>query len=255
MPVDHVREQPPDERDGGLGRAAFRIADTVTATAMQVGSSIRGARIFHPDGIAQRVQVTIHPTAQDPDTAEVGVPLLDRPGTYRGVARFSRGASLPEPLPDVLGLAVRIIDAHGPGQDQDILVGSSLELPVGRELLLPTVGFRGTTLSSVLPYRLGHAGTFWLGAKVTDPTGAPLVRLSALRRAIDAGEASLTLRYARRFGAWRDFAAVTFAGDLAQEESDALAFNVDDNTGGGIAPAGFFQALRRHAYAASQAVR
>lgn len=234
---------------------AFRLADTVTATAMQVGSSIRGARIFHPDGIAQRVRVTIRPTDEDPDAGELGVALLDRPGTYEGVARFSRGASLPEPLPDVLGLAVRIVDAHGPGQDQDILVGSSLELPVGRELLLPTVGFRGTTLSSVLPYRLGHAGTYWLGARISDPTGAPLVRLSSLRAAIDAGEASLTLRHARRFGPWRTFADVTFVEDLPQDEADALAFNVDANTGGGLEPAGFFQALRRHAYAASQAVR
>lgn len=256
MPVDHLSEQPPDEQDGGLGRTAFRIADSVTATAMQLGTSLRSARVFHPEGIAQRVRVTIWPTIGDPAATTLGVPLLDRPGTYDGVVRFSRGASLPEPLPDVLGLAVRIQNAHGPGEDQDILVGSSLELPIGRQLLLPAVGFRGTTLSSVLPYRLGSdSGVFWLGARICDATEAPLVRLSALRRALDAGEATLTLRYARRFGAWRDFADVEFVDDLPDDEADALAFNVDDNTGGGIEPAGFFQALRRHAYAASQAVR
>jgi hypothetical protein len=235
---------------------AFRIADSVTATAMQIGTTLRSARIFHPDGIAQRVRVTIRPTADDPAATPLGVPLLDAPGSYDGVVRFSRGASLPEPLPDVLGLAVRIVDAHGPGADQDILAGSSLELPLGRQLLLPAVCFRGTTLSSVLPYRLGtDPGVFWLGARISDATGSSLVRLSALRQAIDAGEATLTLRYARRFGGWRDFADVAFVDDLPDEESDALGFNVDDNTGGGIAPAGFFQALRRHAYAASQAVR
>jgi hypothetical protein len=239
---------------------AFRLADGVAATAMQVGSTLRSARIFHPDGIASRVRVTIRPTAEDADASELGVGLLDRPGSYEGVVRFSRGASLPEPLPDVLGLAVRICDAHGPGGHQDILVGSSLELPVGRQLLLPTIGFRGTTLSSVLPYRLGSdtsigRGTFWLGARVSDPSGAPLVRLSTLRAAIDADEVSLTLRYASRFGAWRTFADVDIGEPLSDEESDALTFNVDDNTGGGIEPSGFFQALRRHAYAASQAAR
>lgn len=248
-------EHSQDERNGDARSTAFRLADAVTATVMQVGSSIRGARVFHPEGIAQRVTVTIRPTSEEPDADELGVALLDRPGTYEGFVRFSRGASLPEPLPDVLGLAVRICDAHGPGADQDILVGSSLDLPVGRQLLLPTIGFRGTTLSSVLPYRLGQGGIFWLGARVCDPAGAPLVRLSGLRQAIDAGEATLTLRYARRFGGWRNFADVTFNGDLSQEDSDALAFNVDENTGGGIEPAGFFQALRRHAYAASQAAR
>jgi hypothetical protein len=39
------------------------------------------------------------------------------------------------------------------------------------------------------------------------------------------------------------------------EEADALRFNVDENTGGGIQPQGWWQALRRHAYAASQAAR
>jgi hypothetical protein len=234
---------------------AFLLADTVASTAMQLGSTLRSARIFHPDGIAHRVSITIRPTAEDPQATALGVPLLDREGTYTGVVRFSRGASFPEPLPDVLGLAVRIDDAHGPGQDQDILLGSSLEAPVGRQLLVPNLSFRGTTLSSVLPYRLGSAGTFWLGARVCDPAGTPLVRLSALRAAIAADEVSLSLRYASRFGAWRTFADVRLGEALSDSESDALGFNVDENTGGGIEPAGFLQALRRHAYAASQAAR
>ena len=234
---------------------AFLVADTMTSTAMQLGSSLRSARIFHPDGIAHRVSITIRPTADDPDATPLGVELLDRDGTYSGVVRFSRGASLPEPLPDVLGLALRIDDAHGPGLDQDILVASSLEPPLGRQLLLPSLSFRRTTMSSVLPYRLGPAGPIWLGAQVSDPAGSPLVRLSALRAAITADEVSLTLRYASRFGSWRTFADVRIGEALSDAESDALGFNVDENTGGGIEPAGFFQALRRHAYAASQAAR
>src|SRR4051812_48077654 len=203
MPV----EPQPNGRSWDPRSSVFQLADTVTATAMQVGSTLRSARIFHPEGIAQRVTVTIRPTSQDPDANELGVPLLDRPGSYEGVVRFSRGASLPEPLPDVLGLAVRISDANGRGKDQDILVGSSLELPVGRQLLVPTIGFRGTTLSSVLPYRLGGrsnsgGGTYWLGARVCDPTGAPLVRLSALRRAIHPREANPTPPYPPPVGGW-----------------------------------------------------
>jgi hypothetical protein len=34
----------------------------------------------------------------------------------RPLLRFSRGAGLPEPLPDVLGVAIRLPDAHGPGR-------------------------------------------------------------------------------------------------------------------------------------------
>ena len=54
----------------------------------------RPARIFHPDGIAQRVTVTIRPTSEDAGAREVGVAPLDRPGTYEGVVRFSRGLSI-----------------------------------------------------------------------------------------------------------------------------------------------------------------
>jgi hypothetical protein len=235
---------------------AFRVVDAVTSSAMQVGSTVRQARLFHPDGIAVRASITIRPPeAGDSESASLGVPLLDSPATYDGVLRFSRGASLPEPLPDVLGLAVRISDAHGPGNDQDLLLASSSELPLGRQLLIPTHTFRRAALSSVLPYRLGSAGPFWFGALVVDRHDTAPVRLSQLRAAIAAGELGLTLRYARRFGGWRSFADIRVGEPLTAEESTALTFNVDENTGGGIAPAGWLQALRRHAYAASQAGR
>src|SRR3712207_8796467 len=37
-----------------------------------------------------------------------GAALLDQPGEHEGVVRLSRGAGLPEPLPDVEGLALRL---------------------------------------------------------------------------------------------------------------------------------------------------
>jgi hypothetical protein len=76
-----------------------------------------------------------------------------------------------------------------------------------------------------------------------------------LTAAIEAGEVHLDLRYASRFGRWHPFADVRIAEQLPVEEADALRFNVDENTGGGIQPQGWWQALRRHAYAASQAAR
>jgi hypothetical protein len=44
------------------------------------------------------------------------------------VVRFSRAGGLPEPLPDALGVAVRLPGAYGPGRDQDLLVTSSADL-------------------------------------------------------------------------------------------------------------------------------
>src|SRR3954454_16525875 len=236
----------------------FRVADAVTAAAMRTGSTLRSARIFHPEGVAYRATIDIRPEASPSGgggTQPTGVRLLDQPDSYAGLVRFSRGGSLPEPLPDVLGIAVRIEDAHGPGQDQDILVGSSFEAPLARQLLLPAVAFRGSTLSSVLPYRLGELGTVLLGARLRSAEGRALAHLPDLEQAIEAGNLRLALRYASRWGAWHSFADVRIGERLPAEESDELSFNVDENTGGGLAPQGWWQALRRHAYAASQAAR
>ncbi len=226
---------------------AFRVVDTLTAAAMEVGSAVRSARVFHPTGIGFRATVTIRPSG-----AGFGVPLLDEPGTFAGVVRFSRGAGLPEPLPDVLGLAVRIEDAHGPGQAQDLLLGSSSSLPVGRQLFVPNVGFDVGTLSSILPYSLGDGGASWFGARVSAPSGR-VTRLADVAEA--AQEIRIELLVAGRLGAWQPVADVRLGERLTPEESGALQFNVDDNTGGGIRPTGWLQALRRRAYAASQAGR
>src|SRR3954466_8969792 len=242
MPPDHT----PTDRMPTDRNPAFRVVDSLTAAAMGVGSAVRSARVFHPSGVGFRATITIRPAG---GAAALGVPLLDEPGTYTGVVRASRGAGLPEPLPDVLGLAVRIEDAHGPGQAQDLLLGSSSSLPVGRQLFVPNVTFDGVTLSSILPYSLGSGGTSWFGARVLAPNG----RVARLGDFADAANSlRIELLVAGRFGAWRTIADVRLGEKLGERESAALSFNVDDNTGGGITPTGWLQALRQHAYAASQ---
>jgi hypothetical protein len=67
-----------------------------------------------------------------------GARLLVPGARYDAVVRFSRGGGLPEPLPDALGVAVRLPDAYGPGRAQDFLVTSSADLPLlfpGRSFL------------------------------------------------------------------------------------------------------------------------
>jgi hypothetical protein len=43
--------------------------------------------------------------------------------------RFSRGFGLPEPLPEILSVAVKVRDAYGPGADQDFLMTASGDRP------------------------------------------------------------------------------------------------------------------------------
>jgi hypothetical protein len=240
-PTDHM---PTDHNP------AFRAVDTVSAAVFEAGSAVRSARIFHPTGVGFRSTISIRPPADGAHA--LGVPLLDSPGTYSGPVRISRGAGLPEPLPDILGIAVRIEDAHGLGQAQDLLFGSSSSLPVGRQLFVPNVDFAGLTLSSILPYSLGGGGTYWFGARVLTSSGR-LSRLADVAAA--AQDIRIELLLAGRFGPWRPVADVSLDEQLPDPESAALRYNVDDNTGGGIEPTGWLQALRRHAYAASQAGR
>jgi hypothetical protein len=69
--------------------------------------------------------------------ARPGVPLFQAGAAHAALLRFSRGAGLPEPLPDALGVAIKLPDAHGPSADQDLLLTSSSDRPLLRRLLLP----------------------------------------------------------------------------------------------------------------------
>lgn len=87
------------------------------------------------------------------------VPLFPPGTTQPSLVRFSRGAGLPEPLPDALGVAVKLPDAYGPGNDQDLLLTSSTDRPLLRRLLFPATSFVRGVFSTALPYELGGSGS------------------------------------------------------------------------------------------------
>lgn len=162
------------------------------------------------------------------------MPLLDVPGEHTAIARLSRGIGLPKPLPDVLGLAVRVVDVHGPNRHQDLLLVTSIDAPVLHHLILPgPLGPYGQSYSSVLAYRVGER----------------LRLFGALPRRPD-----FDLALAALGGRWTPFGRLRLGERLAQAASEALRFNVW-NTGGGISPTGPFQAIRAPAYRGSQAGR
>lgn len=70
----------------------------------------------------------------------------------------------------MLGLAVRILDAHGVGAHQDLLLATSGERPIVRHLFVPATSFDAIRFSSVLPYRLGDR-TVVFGARSDDLDG------------------------------------------------------------------------------------
>jgi hypothetical protein len=237
---------------GGAREAAYRMGDAATAATFGVLSALRGKRFFHPSGVAFAGRVDVEPGLG------YGVPLLDEQRSFKAIARFSRGAGTPEPLPDVLGLAVRVLDAHGKGLHQDLLMVTSDRRPLGRHLLLPARGFLSRSYSSVLPYSIGAMGRFCFGADPLDVPATPRIRrtIDNVTTAVEQGGLLLRLTLAAfPAGPWHPWATLTLTHQVPTGVSDELRFNVMDNTGGGIQPEGWLQQLRRNAYQASQAAR
>lgn len=242
-------------RDSGPGLAV--PSDTPSPVAAAAGltfgalSKVRGARIFHPEGVAYTGALRVR--AGHPEYR--GVALLEAPGEYPAIFRFSRGAGLPQPLPDVLGVAVRLPDVYGDGRHQDFLLATGAGPPGLRHLLLPGVGgFFAQAFSSILLYRVGGqvrvVGALPTGRRPPGGGGA----LPQLVQAARTGDLRFQLALASPAGRWAPIGDLEVGRRLPDSESEQLAFT-PWNTGGGIRPSGPFMGLRRAAYRSSQRAR
>ena len=219
-----------------MTRAPHKPLVAVGTAAFRVASRLRGERAIHAKGRTLTGRLTVA------GGAGTGAPLLDAPGSYDALVRVSRAIGLPDPLPDVLGLAVRVLDAHGPGEHQDLLLDSTRPEPVLRRF--PRVGRNslGALYCSLLPYDV--AGTHLLvGARPLPGQGR-----AAVHDLPD--EIGLELLVATPRGPWRPWAVLRTAGELPAPGGRQTRFN-PWTTGGGIRPAGPWQTWRRRAYDAS----
>lgn len=217
-----------------------------TAAAALFGrlSAWRGRRCAHPDGASYRAALEI----------DDGVPGLPA-GSHTAVVRFSRGLGLPRTAPDVLGLAVRICDLHGPGRHQDLLMATSLRPPVLHHLLVPGLrGPFGQPYSTLLPYRVGGRLALFGALPLRSRTPGERADLDEFAAAAAHGQARFALALARPARPWKRVGVLAAGEPLAAEEGEALRFH-PWNTGGEIVPAGPFQRLRDPAYSASQRAR
>jgi hypothetical protein len=213
-----------------------------TGSVFRSLSALRGKRVFHPHGVGFAATFTPHAAAS------TGTSIFDEQGPGTAIVRLSRAAGLPEPVPDALGLAIRIPDAYGAGRHQDFLLVTSGRLPVGRHLLLPARGFLGRTYSSLLPYRAGGRLVL-VGALPSHADGAG-PGLARIRRGAAAGLA-FKLALASPWGGWTEVATLALGQRLPDRAVEDLRFD-PSNTGGGIELAGLLNRLRRPAYRGSQ---
>ena len=234
---------------------AAAAAAPAVASGFYLLAVLRRRRSLHPTGAGYRGWLVVgHDGPGRP-----GVPLFQPGSAHPALLRFSRGAGLPEPLPDALGLAVKLPDAHGPGTDQDLLLTSSIDRPLLRRLLIPARSFVHGVFSTALPYDLGGDRVVLLLVPV-HPDGGRQARRVARRRAgdavaeLDAAAADglrFELRTAGSFGPTQPLATLTTGPPLPAEQTEALRFN-PWTTGEGIRPSGWLNLLRDTAYRASQ---
>ena len=210
---------------------------TAGTWAFRLASRLRGERAVHAEGRTFTGRVDV------PGGAGTGAALLDDPGSYDAVVRFSRSVGLPSRLPDVFGLAVRLVDAHGPGAHADLLLDSTRPAPLLRRLPWPGIDPTAPLYSTLLPYDVAGQRVL-LGARVR-PTAAPVRSLRDLPERL-----GLVLLLATPHGPWREVARVATTGELPAPHGRRTRFTPGMH-GGGVRPAGPFQTWRERAYPAS----
>lgn len=183
-----------------------RVLSTVAGSAGQAFAALfrllklaRPDRPIHPQGLGLAGQLTRTGNPAQPS----GIDWLDSPGTDPVVARFSRSLGLPQALPDILGLALRVSPtsasagsstpaAASATNPADVLFASTGWGLPGRFLLMPRLDIAGATLTTLMPYR-GRTGPVLLGLRTLNlPSGSPA-----------SGEWVLGLSWARPGGPWR----------------------------------------------------
>ncbi|QYG91881.1 hypothetical protein HC251_05125 [Iamia sp. SCSIO 61187] len=202
------------------------------AAGLGLLAAARRARAFHPVGTAARAVV-------DVDTGDH--PLAGLAGRHDAIVRTSRGIGLPTPLPDVLGVALRLLppgadaEAAGDPSTLDVPMASSAAGRITRHLLRPAIAPQGPTYSSLAPYAGADDRRFVVGVRF-------------------AGDQDLDLLVARPGAPWRTVGRVAVGDPLPAAVGEALRFD-PFTCPPWMEPVGFVNDLRQPAYRASQARR
>jgi hypothetical protein len=175
-----------------------------------------------------------------------GVPWLAGSGDEAVLVRLSRGAGLPSPLPDLLGLAVRLPGPDGP---VDLLLSTTGRgrltrwVPVPRRDAVAVYG-------SIMGYRTA-AGAVFLAA-LPDPGAGPVTaEPEPLAAAACSGRLAFTLAAARGTGEWYPFARLRLLAPVPAGDPD-LRFDAVRNPPPGLVPDGPMARFRAPAYAAAR---
>jgi hypothetical protein len=228
-------------------RLASDAAGWVVSGVLAVVAAVRRGKAVHPHGAVHRATLRVPGDPAAPSAAQ----LLNEPGEHAAIVRFSRSVGLPRPLPDLLGMSIRVLDAYGAGRHQDLLLVTSVDLPLVHHVFVPAADVQARIYSSSLPFSAGEE-RFLIGAlpRSNSPRPQGGDELDRLARAAATGELRFDLAVARLEGRFRPVAELQ-VGERLSPELDALRFN-PFNCGGGLRPSGMFNRWRAGAYPLSQ---
>jgi hypothetical protein len=223
------------------------LLETAVALPFRAVSAVRGARSVHPQGfLCNGTWAVDRPSPLAPHAS-----VLQPGARFDVLARLSRGAGFPEAVGDFYGIAVRVLDAYGPGRHQDLLCNASLDLPLVHHVVLPAPHWCSQAYSSCLPYDAG-AGPVVLGwLPPSDRRPGP--SLDAMRAEVQRGVA-FGVAVAAPLGRFERLGELCLEGLVGPEAGD-IDFDVTSDTGGGLRPVGLLNRLRHEAYRQSRAGR
>ncbi|SFF57306.1 phosphodiesterase [Blastococcus tunisiensis] len=219
-----------------------RVAGRVVAVPLGAVARWRGGKPMHPRGVVLDAVLERHGS-----TVPWGVPWLDDPATEAALVRLSRGAGLPAPLPDLLGLAVRV---PGGTEPVDLLLSTTGSGPLTR--MLPVLRRDGAAVhSSIMGYR-SAAGTLRLAA--FPEAGQLLSEPRPLADEVARRDRCFTLAAARGGGSWQPFARLRLTAPRPPLDPD-VAFDAVRHPPPGLVPDGPLAGFRAPAYARARAAR
>jgi len=217
------------------------LAGRVVAVPLGAIARVRSGKPMHPRGAVFDAVLERHGA-----TPPFGVPWLDDVTSDPVVVRLSRSVGIPAPLPDVLGLAIRL---GGDTAPVDLLLSSTGRGRWSRLVPVPRIG-ADATYSSIMAYG-SAAGPVRIGA-LPEASGIP----SDPEPAADAatrGGVVFTLAAALGRGEWRPFARLRSTGARGPLDP-ALRFDAVQNPPPGLTADGPMARFRRPAYATARAV-
>ncbi|SNR81764.1 hypothetical protein SAMN04488107_0017 [Geodermatophilus saharensis] len=215
-----------------------RLAGRMAAVPLGTLARWRAGKPMHPRGAV--LDAVVERTGAVPDW---GVPWLTGPAREPAVVRLSRGAGLPVPWPDLLGLAVRLPAGDRP---VDLLLSSAGHGRWTRYLPVPRVD-AAAAYSSMMGYR-SAAGTLRLAAVPEGPVRIPSDPAPVLERAPGT---AFRLLVARGSGEWAPFARLVLGSPVEEPDPD-VRFDAVRNPPPGLLADGPMARFRAPAYAAAR---